>query len=349
MIISGARRQPFATVEQQEWSVKNFAHTSAPSNLQHNRHIYTLTIVSIASSLSAMSAAAAPWMTELPIIPMANIPLVTPKTTMTLTATTTLTVLVSPVPQISTSAPQALLAYTEVQTAEVPVHTTTTTMATSTISISSTPRVVHTEVQGDCAPQPTAYGPVPNEDNMWGFYDSSSIHDAAANAPTPPHYTQSFAFANASYVGGTYLGHYELESYDTLNCSARCDEYTTRILSDMQSNNKTSDEEVPSICQGINIYFERSPVIYLGPKCPNSKSRTVIKCALWGDELEAKNATNTGYTEWNFDVVIAGSNGYSLGEEGKASAGVRSAAGNNGKGRLMMVLGFAAVMAGVFP
>jgi hypothetical protein len=182
---------------------------------------------------------------------------------------------------------------------------------------------------------------------MWGFYDSFDIHDAAANAPTPPHYTQSFAFANASYVGGHYLGHYELESYDTLNCSARCDEYTNRILSDTQSNNETSAEEVPSICQGINVYFERSPVIHLGPKCPNSKSRTVIKCALWGDELEVRNATNTGYTEWNFDVVIAGSNGYSLEEDGKASAGVRSVAGSKGKGRVIFALGLAAVMVGV--
>jgi hypothetical protein len=156
---------------------------------------------------------------------------------------------------------------------------------------------------------------------MWGFFNSPEIHDAAANAITPPHYTQAFSFANASYVGAHYLGHFELESYDTLNCSAHCDDYTERA---MKANNGTEKEE-QSTCQGINIYFERSPVIHLGPKCPNSMSRTIIKCALWGEDLDPKNATNTGYTEWNFDVVIAGSNGYSVGEKEEESKGLSNA------------------------
>jgi hypothetical protein len=31
--------------------------------------------------------------------------------------------------------------------------------------------------------------------------------------------------------------------------------------------------------------------------------------------MEEKGATNTGYMEWDFEVVIAGSNGYRLGKE----------------------------------
>jgi hypothetical protein len=298
--------------------------------------------MSIASYLSVLSAKAAPWMTELSIVPTANIPPVTPNTTISETATTTLTVLANAMPQFLASTPEVLT-----------VHTTTTTMATTTLSVTPTPHIVHTEVQGDCAPQPTGYGPVPKEDTMWGFYDSSEIHDAAANAITPPHYIQAFAFANASYVGGHYLGHYELESYDTLNCSARCDTYTDRILSDIQSKNAISKDEEQSICQGINIYFERSPVIHLGSHCPNSKSRTVIKCALWGEELEPRHATNTGYNEWNFDVVIAGSNGYSLGKEAKKakkakkSAGVRDEPQKGAVGKVIMAFGLVAVVIGV--
>jgi hypothetical protein len=258
--------------------------------------------MSIASALSDMSATALPWLTELPIFPMADILIKTTPETATETATATVTE----------------MAMMEVLPTNLPT-TTTITMAvvTTTMLTSTTPRVIHTDVQGDCAPQPTGSGPVPEEDSMWGFYDSPEIHNAAANATTPPHYTQSFRFANASYVGAHYLGHFELESYDTLNCSARCDDYTKRAK---KSNNETEGVE-QSICQGINIYFERSPTIHLGAKCPNSKSRTIIKCALWGEELDPKNATNTGYTEWNFDVVIAGSNGYTVGEKGKESRG----------------------------
>jgi hypothetical protein len=42
--------------------------------------------------------------------------------------------------------------------------------------------------------------------------------------------------------------------------------------------------------------------------------------------MEEKGATNTGYMEWDFEVVIAGSNGYRLGKEDelKISAGMKN-------------------------
>jgi hypothetical protein len=164
---------------------------------------------------------------------------------------------------------------------------------------------------------------------MWGFYNSSEIHDAAMNARVSLRYTQAYGFAKASYTGAHYLGHFELESYDPLNCSMRCDEYSSRAIGLTNEDGQTDQVKEYKTCRGINVYFERSPALHLGPKCKSSPSRTIIKCALWGESLDHKHATNTGYTDWGFDVVIAGSNGYNLRDEGKTSVGTRSIAFRN--------------------
>ncbi|EMD66110.1 hypothetical protein COCSADRAFT_137372 [Bipolaris sorokiniana ND90Pr] len=144
---------------------------------------------------------------------------------------------------------------------------------------------------GDCEAQPSGYGPIPKYDKMRGFYYSPEIRHAAENAPIPPGYIESFVSANGSFVGSHYLGHYELKSFDTL---------------------EGTEPGHDQICQGFNTYFERAPAIRLGPECRESTSRTIIKCALWGEPLRIEGAKNIGYREWEFDVVIAGSNGYSL-------------------------------------
>ena len=153
-----------------------------------------------------------------------------------------------------------------------------------------------------------------------------------------------------------YLGHYELRSYDAGECARKCDgwgdggseregftESFTSIPSDQTPPSglpihtpsplaSPSPSPHPQICNGFNLYFERSPSIHLGPECRDAASRMIIKCALWGEGVEEEGATNTGYTEWDFKVVIAGSNGYRLGGEekamatGKTSGGVKSVA-----------------------
>lgn len=216
----------------------------------------------------------------------------------------------------------------------------------STVSMTATPPrspestgqsptpIVTRGTHGDCEAQPSGYGPVPKYDNMRGFYYSPEIRHAAENAPIPPGYIGSFVSANGSFVGSHYLGHYELKSFDTLECARRCDEWgrLANLLSDGPSTNEsntrdaslivaTSDGDTDTrgtepghdqICQGFNTYFERAPAVRLGPECRESTSRTVIKCALWGEPLRIEGAKNIGYREWEFDVVIAGSNGYSL-------------------------------------
>ncbi|EOA85223.1 hypothetical protein ACJQWK_06291 [Exserohilum turcicum] len=206
-------------------------------------------------------------------------------------------------------------------------------LATSTIQpdlSSPTSRAVKHDY-GDCAILPAGHGPVPKYDNTRGFYHSREIHDAAKKAHTPPGYIKSFISATGSYVGAIYLGHYELESFDTHECARRCTEHGQLVNATQPSvptgtsaaaAAKTTEtgyaQQTPEeTCEGFNVYFERSPTIHLGPHCPDAPSRTLIKCAIWGEPLHEEKATNTGYREWDFDVAIAGSNGYSLAKHGK--------------------------------
>lgn len=63
-------------------------------------------------------------------------------------------------------------------------------------------------------------------------------------------------------------------------------------------------------CVSVNVYFERDPKVDPGKGCPNPPSTTYIKCALWGAPIRANDAINTGQYRDQFQVVIAGSNGY---------------------------------------
>lgn len=225
-------------------------------------------------------------------------------------------------------------------TTDIPTPSTVSVIATPLRSPGSTglppPPMTIRGTHGDCEVQPSGYGPVPKYDNMRGFSYSSEIRHAAENAPIPPGYIESFVSANGSFVGSHYLGHYELKSFDTLECARRCDEWgklASSLLGDGPSSSNESNTRDASpivatsyrntdnrgtesghdqICQGFNTYFERAPAIRLGPGCRESASRTIIKCALWGESLRIEGAKNIGYREWDFDVVIAGSNGYSL-------------------------------------
>ncbi|KAI7268903.1 hypothetical protein KC345_g7600 [Hortaea werneckii] len=63
-------------------------------------------------------------------------------------------------------------------------------------------------------------------------------------------------------------------------------------------------------CVAINIYFERDPTVEPAAGCPNPTSTTNIKCVFWGGPVTKDNALNTGQYRNQFQVVIAGSNGY---------------------------------------
>lgn len=47
-----------------------------------------------------------------------------------------------------------------------------------------------------------------------------------------------------------------------------------------------------------------------GSNCPHPPGTTVIKCIFWGGPVTAENANGKGQWRNDFEVVIAGSNGY---------------------------------------
>ena len=154
-----------------------------------------------------------------------------------------------------------------------------------------------------CTNRTRGAGPVPSPDTSSAFLSFGAFADAAENATTPTNYTSAFTNLHASSTGTSYLGILELSTYDVPNCTAACDAKTG--------------------CTAVNIFFERTPTLNLGPGCTNAPSSTVIKCVFWGDAVTVKNTVNSGFTDNGFVVAIAGSNGYNKGEAAKSSGGVR--------------------------
>jgi hypothetical protein len=95
---------------------------------------------------------------------------------------------------------------------------------------------------------------------------------------------------NASSNAYGYMGFTTLSSYDSNASAEKCNAITD--------------------CIAINIFFERDATLDVGPACPNPPSTTNIKCVFWGGPVSASNANNYGYTDNQFQVLIAGSNGY---------------------------------------
>ncbi|KAI0018299.1 hypothetical protein F4780DRAFT_794718 [Xylariomycetidae sp. FL0641] len=144
-----------------------------------------------------------------------------------------------------------------------------------------------------CAPQPGGNGPVPSPDTAAAFAADAQLHREARSAPTPAGYEATFRDLNASVSGNTYLGYQLLDGYDTAGCAAHCD--------------------ATALCTGFNVFAERDPA--WNPdrcSCALPPGRTSYKCSLWGAGVDAAAATNAGQRQGGaFEVVIAGSNGYS--------------------------------------
>jgi hypothetical protein len=151
----------------------------------------------------------------------------------------------------------------------------------------------------ECDPLPYGHGPRPNTDSVLAFLQNPDFSIIARNSAALGYYTSVYSNEYASSVSERYLRYDELEVYSASNCSKQCDQTEG--------------------CQAFNIYFERMPTLNLGPKCKTSLSSTMIKCVLWGSKLNESDATNRGYSRWDFEVVIAGSNAYNKGGEAAKS------------------------------
>ncbi|KAF4550457.1 Hypothetical protein D9617_17g047250 [Elsinoe fawcettii] len=142
-----------------------------------------------------------------------------------------------------------------------------------------------------CEPQPLGAGPVTTPDDVRTFSKNPFFASAALSATTPEGYNNTFTNWNASNQAYGYLGYQLLDVYDTTLCAAKC--------------NAIED------CLAFNIYFERDPTIDPHPiSCPNPLSTTNIKCVFWSGPINKANAINFGQYRAQFQVAIAGSNGY---------------------------------------
>ncbi|KAI0975929.1 hypothetical protein F4678DRAFT_287125 [Xylaria arbuscula] len=141
-----------------------------------------------------------------------------------------------------------------------------------------------------CSPQPLGSGLTPSPDTASEFLTSVDFSVEAQGAVTPNGYYRTFFDLKASNSAYGYSGYSTLESYDTAECARRCDNINS--------------------CLGFNIYFERDPVVNPGPGCTKPDSTTNIKCVYWGGYISTANANNAGQWREDFEVVIAGSNGY---------------------------------------
>ena len=141
-----------------------------------------------------------------------------------------------------------------------------------------------------CDAQPSGSGPVPSPDTASAFLSNSAFASAASAAPTPSGYDQTFSNLYASNNAYGYLGYTTLSAYDSELCASKCNAIDG--------------------CAAFNVYFERDPSVDPGTGCENPASTTNIKCVFWGGPVTSDNANNAGQWRDQFQVVIAGSNGY---------------------------------------
>ncbi|KAI4729969.1 hypothetical protein E4T49_02327 [Aureobasidium sp. EXF-10728] len=178
----------------------------------------------------------------------------------------------------------------------VSIHADATEVASVTVDVTDlaqpTTGLQRMVRRGNCATQPTdaSAAPTYSPDAASAFASATTFGIVASSAPTPSGYDQTFANLAASNNAYGYLGFTTLQSYDTQACAAKCDKING--------------------CMAVNIYFERDPSLDPGASCPNPSSVTTIKCVFWGGSVDASNANNKGQYRQDFQVLIAGSNGY---------------------------------------
>ncbi|KAL1626318.1 hypothetical protein SLS56_006902 [Neofusicoccum ribis] len=148
--------------------------------------------------------------------------------------------------------------------------------------------------RGSCEAQNSGSGPTVTPDTPEAFTASSELSNAASSASTPDGYTSVFTNLKGATSSTGYMGYSTLQSYDT------------------------------------SFFFERDPSLDPDDSCSNPSSTNVIKCVLWGGPITPETATNTGQWRNQFQVVVAGSNGYVKSYSGTAAANIPSVDGYDG-------------------
>jgi hypothetical protein len=136
-----------------------------------------------------------------------------------------------------------------------------------------------------------SYRSVPDTPAAFASDAYYSAMAGATGAAAPSGYVQSFAGLTASDSAESYMGFTLLPSYDVPSCAQKC--------------------SAISGCNAFNIYFERDPLQNPDDiSCANPASTINIKCVFWGGAVTSDNANNFGQWRNQFQVLIAGSNGY---------------------------------------
>lgn len=156
----------------------------------------------------------------------------------------------------------------------------------------SQPSAAAVDITAPCAAQPNLNGPTAFPNTVSGFQNSLLFSSVAMLAFAPSGYTRSFTNYDGSMTGAGYLGYYSLSSYNVQACAAYCNSVAT--------------------CLSFNVFYERDPTLNPADACPNPAAGTAIKCSLWGVPASKASASNMGQYRDQFQVVIAGSNGYTL-------------------------------------
>ncbi|KAK5174952.1 uncharacterized protein LTR77_000088 [Saxophila tyrrhenica] len=166
----------------------------------------------------------------------------------------------------------------------------TTRLMLTAAAIGMASALPYLAVRDACSPQPAGAGPITSPDTAEAFSNNSIYVNTAVSAPTPQGYSLAFARLSGSTSQDGYMGSYNLQTYDTIQCQEYCDS----VLG----------------CNAFNIFYERDPSVDPGAGCDNPPSTVNIKCILWNSAVTASTAVNQGGYRNNFHIVIAASNGY---------------------------------------
>ncbi|TGO20685.1 hypothetical protein BPAE_0274g00050 [Botrytis paeoniae] len=192
---------------------------------------------------------------------------------------------------VTTGPPVGVTAQSIAYDASTAIVAATQAVSSQSVAISdaaNAPKVKRTACQAQ--PAGATGAPAYASDSPSDFLANPVFSDAASAASTPAGYTQSFQNLKASNKAYGYMGFTTLENYDSELCASKCSAING--------------------CMAFNLYFERDPSVEPGASCEDPPSVTMIKCVFWGGPVSTENAVNSGQYRDNFQVVIAGSNGY---------------------------------------
>lgn len=182
-------------------------------------------------------------------------------------------------------------------TAQLVTYDATSVLAAAAAQITATETddsgiAARNEKRTACQVQPTGAknAPTVSTDTPAAFTANAAFASLANAAPTPSGYVNAFTNLHGSNNAYGYMGYTTLDTYDVNTCANKCNAING--------------------CMSFNLYFERDPSVDPGTGCDNPPSVTMIKCVFWGGPVNSGNAVNMGQWRSNFQVVIAGSNGY---------------------------------------